>query len=279
MMQSLAQSFEDEVGSELVRLGEVMKSLSSTASSLTDKSSGSGNRTLDVAEAAERASEKIQVVAAAGTEMSASINEIASQVEHTSRTVGKAVNLVQEANDEISNLAQASDQIGEVVQLISDIAEQTNLLALNATIEAARAGDAGKGFAVVASEVKNLSGQTSSATEQISERIDDIQSRMGKAVSAIDKINTAITGISQVITQISAATEQQTSAVSEIAGNIEGTSQDTLEVSDGISGISRNSAAACGAAIKVTWATSDVAALQKELNNNVNEFLANIRNA
>jgi methyl-accepting chemotaxis protein len=278
MLSALAESFEDQVSSGLNQLGQVMVKLGETATVLSNRSRGSGNQTLDVADAAQRASEKVHIVAAAGTQMSASIDMIAEQVSHTSITVNDAVQLVEQANSEIGNLAQASDQIGEVVQLISDIAEQTNLLALNATIEAARAGDAGKGFAVVASEVKNLSSQTSKATEQISARIDDIQNRMGKAVSAIDKINSTITDISNVISQISIATDQQTSAVREISGNIEGTAQDTQEVSDRISGISRNSAASCGAAIKVTWAAGDMEILQKELNESVEGFLANIRN-
>jgi methyl-accepting chemotaxis protein len=277
MMEDLAQNFEDAVSSDLVQLGEVMAGLTKTATSLTTRSQGSGNRSIDVAAAAGRASEKVQIVAAAGTEMSSSVNEIASQVGQTDSTVLEAVDLVTEATSQINKLAEASEQIGDVVQLISDIAEQTNLLALNATIEAARAGDAGKGFAVVASEVKNLSSQTTQATEQISGRVQDIQGRTGHAVTAIERIKSSMDNISDVITQIAAATEEQTAAAAEIAANIEGTASDTAQVSDSISGISRNSASSCGAAIKVTWAASDMEHLQQKLNDNVDKFLERVR--
>src|SRR5437660_364847 len=83
--------------------------------------------------------------------------------------------VVDAANQTMSELGAASVQISDIVKTITSVAEQTNLLALNATIEAARAGDAGKGFAVVAGEVKELSKQTKTATERINEMIANVQ--------------------------------------------------------------------------------------------------------
>ncbi|MBT3552698.1 MAG: chemotaxis protein [Rhodospirillaceae bacterium] len=78
-------------------------------------------------------------------------------------------NVNEEINALVAMFRQEVSKIGDVSEEIKAIAGQTNLLALNATIEAARAGDAGKGFTVVAGEVKALSGQTTKATDNVTE--------------------------------------------------------------------------------------------------------------
>lgn len=85
-------------------------------------------------------------MASAATELSASVDEIARQVKHSTGVADRPVQEASRTNNTVQGLSEAVQRIGEVVNLITDIAEQTNLLALNATIEAARAGDAGKGF-------------------------------------------------------------------------------------------------------------------------------------
>jgi hemoglobin-like flavoprotein len=82
-----------------------------------------------------------------------------------------ALDAVGKIENEADGLRQEVQQVADVAGQVQAIAAQTNLLALNATIEAARAGEAGKGFAVVAGEVKELAGQTRSATDQISDTL------------------------------------------------------------------------------------------------------------
>lgn len=80
----------------------------------------------------------------------------------------------------LEGLRKEIEEVAKVAEQVEAIASQTNLLALNATIEAARAGDAGRGFAVVASEVKELAGQTRSATDRISQTLEALISKIGQ---------------------------------------------------------------------------------------------------
>ncbi len=157
-------------------------------------------------EGANTQQSEVTQIAAAITEMSAAVNEVAQHAQKTLATSEQAHQAVseskdtmnsllrmieqqtqeiQQAADDILSLEEESNSIGEVVRVIRDITEQTNLLALNAAIESARAGEQGRGFAVVAGEVRNLAARTHESTQTIESTVSTLQNHTKVAVASM----------------------------------------------------------------------------------------------
>jgi methyl-accepting chemotaxis protein len=181
----------------------VSQNLSRSSTVLTAAAKGIDNDT-------HHAQDHAGQIAAAMTQMSASIAEVASNasiaadgtnqakrgaadgmriMEEAIRAISVVREEVTKISADMSRLEQNTTSVGAVLDVIKGIAEQTNLLALNAAIEAARAGEQGRGFAVVADEVRALAKRTQESTEEIHHIIEAVQNGAKAAASGMEAGN------------------------------------------------------------------------------------------
>jgi len=193
-------------------------------------------------------------------------------VNQSTTVVSRAVAAGDQARSTIEALAEDVARIGVVTHLISDIAAKTNLLALNATIEAARAGDAGKGFAVVAREVKDLAGETSRATEDITSKIAAIQATTTQAMEAIGRITAVIDQINENQTTIAAAVEEQSATTSEISRSVADVSAGSDQIAGTIGNIAESAANTSKGAGATQQSAQELAALASRVQVLVHQF-------
>jgi methyl-accepting chemotaxis protein len=276
-MLDMADKFEAGVGGVVSAVTTAATELQKTAQTLSATAEETSRQSGVVSAAAEEMTQNVQTVAAATEELAASIHEISGQVTESTRIVGDAVTQADETNSKVQLLSAAAQKIGEVVTLINDIAGQTNLLALNATIEAARAGDAGKGFAVVASEVKNLATQTAKATDDIAEQVRAIQDSTDSSAQAIQGITQTIGRVSEIATTIASAVEEQGAATQEISRNVQQAAAGSTEVSTNIAGVTEASQQTSAGSTQVLSAASELARNGTLLQQQVSDFLRQIR--
>lgn len=276
-MDAVIATFQDSVTAVQDQLQSETRSVGETAAQLVDIAEEASGKARAAHAATGDATNNVQTVASAATELSASIAEIARQSSTATEISSAASQAAQETNRDVLTLADTADKIGEVVGMIRAIAEQTNLLALNATIEAARAGEAGKGFAVVASEVKELSDQTAKATDEIASQISGIQGSTQNAVEAIRGIVEKIDEVQDVTSAIAAAVEQQEAATGEISQSINlaaGGSTTAAENVDGVSNAIDQTREQSG---DVSQSADRLGIAAGELSMAVNQFLNEVR--
>ncbi len=212
LSQSVEIDGRDEPARLLSALATMQATLRATLKHIGDSSTQLATATEEMTSVAhegkrglQRQNEQVELAATAVNQMTAAIEEVASNSASTSdsvrdstaaaeagrRHVNDTVNAIDslsarigETGGFVQGLAGQARDISKVLDVIRTIAEQTNLLALNAAIEAARAGDQGRGFAVVADEVRALAHRTGQSTQEIEQMIAAIQSGTDSVVKA-----------------------------------------------------------------------------------------------
>ena len=234
----------DEAGQLLMALADMQGGLKSTLMEIANASDQLASAAEELSAVTDESSrgltrqnDEIQQAATAVNQMTAAVDEVASNAVSTSQASRQATteaedgrqqveqavsgmsSMVVEINDSTQSVADLAGQvreIGKVIDVIRGIADQTNLLALNAAIEAARAGEQGRGFAVVADEVRALAHRTQVSTVDIEKMIGEVQVGADGAVAAMNKSLTWANNTQALAQNAGAALQRITASVAMI---------------------------------------------------------------
>jgi len=187
-----------------------------------------------VAAAVEETSTNVSIIAETVSAMTVTIKDVTSETEAVRSKTTEAVTQSESALNRVDELGVAATEISKVTEAITEISEQTNLLALNATIEAARAGEAGKGFAVVANEIKDLAKQTAEATLDIRSKIESIQNSTHHTVKDINSIADIINTVDGLVGGVATALEEQAQTAEGISENVDQASAGIMEITENV---------------------------------------------
>ena len=279
LMDDLAHRFDGQMHGLTRRIATESAKLQDFAATMATVATATHERGTEANSASAQCSDHVRSVAAAAEELSASIQDVARQIERSADIARRAVTGVEATSKDVESVAATAARINDVVKFIEDIASKTNLLALNATIEAARAGEAGRGFAVVASEVKTLAMQAAKATEDIGKQITELHSVVARSVASMGDVRGIILESDEIASSVAGAIGQQGAATREIAQNVSAMASATEQVSVIVHELADSAGEGERSAEAIRGASEVLAAASTDLDGGVRAFVDQVRAA
>ena len=218
----------------ILTMTEKLRSVLSKVNVGANSVSGSAD---EISEGNLSLSSRTEEQAASLEETSASMAQVTERVEHNSQAAVQAVSLANTATSKaeeglevaktavsaINDIKKSSEQVADIIGVIDEIAFQTNLLALNASIEAERAGEQGRGFSVVANEVQKLAQRSADAASEIKGLIKDSSMKVTEGTEFVISLSQALEDIvgtsnetNELMQNISAISKEQAVSLREI---------------------------------------------------------------
>ncbi|HYX37666.1 MAG TPA: methyl-accepting chemotaxis protein [Oligoflexus sp.] len=229
----------------------VSDQLSSGADEVTSAASEISSTSEQLSASATEQASSLQETASSIEEMSSMIKQNSDNANRSSETArsgqqsvdkGKhvisemldAMNSIDAANKEISEVVKVIGQIANKTKVIDDIVFKTQLLSFNASVEAARAGEHGKGFAVVAEEVGNLAQMSGNAAREISDMLEQSLERVERMITTskqkvevginvgkrcgdvLDELVVSVGDVNGMAGEIASACQEQSRGINEI---------------------------------------------------------------
>jgi len=273
----IADDYEATVTRLIAHVGDSAAHLAAQSETVAVSAETSLGESGRVAGAAQTAAVLVENVASAMADLSGSIERIDAEVGNTAQTAYRAAERVRAAKESVRELAARATRIQEVTVLINRVARTINMLSLNATVEASRAGAAGRGFAVVATEVKQLAGDTATASSEIEALARQIDEASANVVSAIGGIEEAVSSVERSASSIADAAQRQTAAGATINAGMTRLSESSEEVMRSIAVVTRHAETTRGCSEEAAKAGRDLAVAFERLDRESDCFLRQVK--
>lgn len=216
-----------KISTESVKLSQTAPVLDDAAKKLKSASTSQAEQAMQIAAAGRELSASVENVTDSTVEASHLSNDIiksAGTAMEKSNTASESMldvhSQVKELQEQMHSMEEYSKSISSIMEMIKKIADQTNLLSLNASIEAARAGEMGRGFAVVATEVRKLAEQSMEATQGVESILNNIKGSISKSGRSVDKVLDSVDSSTKTSCEAAELLQNVTESIAKLDQNL-----------------------------------------------------------